>query len=47
LVVLREPWSVDNNKMTPTLKIKRNVIEKEFGPKLENWFENAEVLVWE
>ncbi len=47
LIVLREPWTVDNNKMTPTLKIKRAVIEKEFAPKLENWYENKDVLVWE
>ncbi len=47
LVVLREPWSVDNNKMTPTLKIKRNVIEKEFGPKLEKWYDNKDIMIWE
>lgn len=47
LVVLREPWTVENNKMTPTLKIKRNVIEKEFAPKLENWYKKDEVVFWE
>jgi long-chain acyl-CoA synthetase len=47
LVVLREPWTVDNNKMTPTLKIKRNVIEKEFTPKLDGWYNKSDAVVWE
>ena len=47
LVVLREPWTVENNKMTPTLKIKRNVIEKEFNPKLDGWYDKTELVIWE
>ena len=47
LVILREPWTVDNNKMTPTLKIKRNIIEKEFTAKLEKWYDKSEVVIWE
>ena len=47
IVVLREPWTVDNNKMTPTLKIKRNIIEKEFTPKLDAWYKKQEKVVWE
>ncbi len=47
LVVLREPWTVENNKMTPTLKIKRNVIEKEFNPKLDGWYNKTELVVYE
>jgi long-chain acyl-CoA synthetase len=47
MIVLREPWTVDNNKMTPTLKIKRNVIEKEFTPKLDNWYNKSDTVVWE
>ncbi|WP_435354056.1 AMP-binding protein [Emticicia sp. SJ17W-69] len=47
IIVLKEPWTVDNNKMTPTLKIKRGVIEKEFAPKLESWYNKQEVIVWE
>jgi len=47
IIVLKEPWTVDNNKMTPTLKIKRGVIEKEFAPKLEAWYNKQETIVWE
>lgn len=47
MVILREPWTVENNKMTPTLKMKRNVIEKEFAPKLKDWYEKPEIVFWE
>ena len=39
IVVLKEPWTVENNKLTPTMKIKRNIIEKEFESKIEPWYE--------
>ena len=47
IIILREPWTVDNNKMTPTLKIKRNIIEKEFTPKLDAWYDKKDLVVWE
>ena len=47
IVVLKEDWTVDNNKMTPTMKIKRNVIEKQFTPQMEPWYEQKEVVIWE
>lgn len=47
IVVLRDMWTVENNMMTPTMKIKRNVIENAFGPKLEPWYEAKETIVWE
>ena len=47
LVILREPWTIENNKMTPTLKIKRNIIEKEFAPKVDAWYNKSEAVFWE
>lgn len=47
IVVLKELWTVENNKMTPTMKIKRNVIEKEFEPWYEKWYEDSEVIIFE
>jgi long-chain acyl-CoA synthetase len=47
LVVLREPWTVENNKMTPTLKIKRNIIETEFASKVDVWYNKSEVVIFE
>ncbi|MCP9746596.1 AMP-binding protein [Lacihabitans sp. CS3-21] len=47
IVVLKELWTVENNKMTPTMKIKRNVIEKEFEPSYEKWYEDSQVIIFE
>ena len=47
IVVLKEDWTVENNKMTPTMKIKRNVIEKQFTPQMEPWYEQKEIIIWE
>ena len=33
--ILREPFSQDNNKLTPKMSMKRKVIVSEFGPLLE------------
>ena len=47
LIVMKEPWTVENNIMTPTMKMKRNVIDARYGPQYEPWFGREEVIVWE
>jgi long-chain acyl-CoA synthetase len=37
LVVLDTDWSVESGMLTPTMKLKRNLVEAEYGPKLEGW----------
>ena len=45
LVILKENWTVENNLLTPTLKIKRNEIEKTFQHYLE--LEISDRIFWE
>ncbi len=47
VVVVKEPWTVENTLMTPTLKVKRNVLEQVYEDKLEKWYESPEAIVWE
>jgi long-chain acyl-CoA synthetase len=47
IIVLKEPWTVENNKLTPTLKLKRAIIEKEFHSRLEPWYESKDLVVFE
>ncbi|PLK45417.1 AMP-binding protein [Emticicia sp. TH156] len=47
IVILNEPWTIDNNKLTPTMKIKRGNIEKEFESYLETWYNRKEYVVWQ
>jgi long-chain acyl-CoA synthetase len=47
VILLKEPWTVENNKLTPTLKLKRAIIEKEFHTRIEPWYESKDVVVFE
>ncbi|MCZ8014504.1 MAG: AMP-binding protein [Limnobacter sp.] len=37
IVVVKDIWSMENGFLTPTMKIKRNVIEANYLPKAEGW----------
>lgn len=47
LIVMKEPWTVENNLMTPTMKMKRNVIDARYETQYEPWFGREEVIVWD
>ena len=47
LIVMKDPWTVENNLMTPTMKMKRNVIDARYETQYEPWFGREEVIVWE
>ena len=47
LIVMKDPWTVENNLMTPTMKMKRNVIDARYEAQYEPWFGREEVIVWE
>jgi long-chain acyl-CoA synthetase len=46
LVVAREPWSIDNGCLTPTMKIKRSRIEAQVAPLLDSWFGTEAPVLW-
>jgi long-chain acyl-CoA synthetase len=47
LVIVNEPWSIDNGFLTPTMKIRRNVIEKHYEPKVDRWFAARQPVIWD
>lgn len=48
VVVTKDAWTIDNGLMTPTMKVRRNEIEKRFGPILQTCDEKRDVkLFWE
>ena len=47
LIVMKDPWTVENSLMTPTMKMKRNVIDARYETQYEPWFGREEVIVWE
>ncbi|TXH03488.1 MAG: AMP-binding acetyl-CoA synthetase [Nevskiaceae bacterium] len=47
LAVVKDAWNVDNGFITPTLKIKRNVVENAYGPFLDGWYARRQKLIWQ
>jgi long-chain acyl-CoA synthetase len=46
IVVAKEPWSIENGQLTPTLKIKRNKIEATVESNVEGWYGKKGAVVW-
>ncbi len=46
LVIAREPWSVENGCLTPTMKIKRSRIEAAAAGQVEAWYAEPGPVVW-
>ena len=46
LVVVKEPWSIENGMLTPTMKLKRTRIEAHVEDKLGAWYATAQKVVW-
>lgn len=46
LVLVKDVWTVDNGFLTPTLKIKRNVVEGTYGKRFNEWAERREAVLW-
>ena len=45
-ILVREAWTVDNGCMTPTMKIRRNVLEARYAGALAG-LSASEAIVWE
>ncbi|MCF8167374.1 MAG: AMP-binding protein [Rhodoferax sp.] len=46
LVVVAEPWSIENGFLTPTMKIRRSRIEAAVAPQLESWYQSPTSVHW-
>ncbi len=47
MIVLKEDWTIENNCITPTLKIKRPIIEKKYLASFETWNNQIATIIFE
>jgi len=46
LVVLHEPWSIENGCLTPTMKVRRSRIEAAVAPQVDRWYAHPGPVLW-
>lgn len=46
VLMIKDPWSIENGILTPTLKIKRHVLEQKYHEVGQNW-PKGQLVVWE
>jgi len=46
LVIAREPFSIENGLLTPTMKIRRAKIEAAVEPQMQKWYAANKPVVW-
>jgi long-subunit acyl-CoA synthetase (AMP-forming) len=47
IAVAKDPWLIENGFLTPTMKIKRGVLEETYAPHLDSWYAAQKPVVWE
>jgi long-chain acyl-CoA synthetase len=46
IVVTTDPWTVDNDLITPTFKVKRNKIEDRWAANYDKWVGSRKKVIW-
>jgi long-subunit acyl-CoA synthetase (AMP-forming) len=47
LMVVKDPWLIENGFLTPTMKMKRTTLEDTYGPRTDEWYAARRRVVWE
>jgi long-chain acyl-CoA synthetase len=47
LLVARDRWSIEDGSLTPSMKLKRSVIEARYAPGLQRWYASGQGVIWE
>jgi long-subunit acyl-CoA synthetase (AMP-forming) len=47
LVIAKEDFSIENDLLTPTLKVKRNKVHHNYKDKLLGYCQQSELIIWE
>ena len=47
IAVAKDVWSSENGFLTPTMKIKRQVLDATYAPLADHWYETDQPVVWQ
>jgi long-subunit acyl-CoA synthetase (AMP-forming) len=47
IVVVKDSWTVENGILTPTMKIKRNILNERYQNQLPIWLQQRKPIIWE
>jgi len=47
ITVVSDEWSIENSFLTPTMKLKRNVVEDAYQAKVDNWYAQRQPVIWQ
>ena len=47
ITVVSDEWSIENSFLTPTMKLKRNVVEDAYQEKVDNWYAQRRPVIWQ
>ncbi|PSF05767.1 AMP-binding acetyl-CoA synthetase [Marinobacter fuscus] len=47
ITVVSDEWSIENSFLTPTLKLKRNVVEDAYQARVDSWYAKKQPVIWQ
>lgn len=47
IAVARDAWAIENEFLTPTMKLRRARIEEHYGPLAQDWYASGQGVIWE
>ncbi len=46
IVIVAEPWLIENGMLTPTMKVRREIIERHYAAEVPRWYDAPDRIVW-
>ena len=47
VIIVSDEWSIENSFLTPTMKLKRNVVEDAYESKVNDWYAKRQKVLWQ
>ena len=47
ITVVSDEWSIENSFLTPTMKLKRNVVEDAYQETVDKWYAQRQPVIWQ